>query len=534
MKRPVQHEIDQEAQKCLKAALPSSWVITEQRPDYGKDYLIDIVENGELTGLNFFVQLKGTTSASYSKDKTVPFRLERKHAIFYAEKVLQPVFLVLVDVKKQAGYWLFLQCYLLDDLADHSWKSKKQTSVKIPAENLLTDTDALEEAVIAATNYMAALHPVSIGAAINAQKARLERKDRRFQIQVTATEKGQVFSLSPKEPVELLMTFIGEQHELEAKFTDLFERGLPVSFKPQEIEFSGSPLIEELWKDGGVLKFGAQIDATVDLIARDSSDREVARISIPGLLNGGSQEQRFEGQLPRAPLKFYATVRRSAPESPLRIAFDIPQWHGQPLTMLSHFEKIACFLGAIREGASLGFEFYIDGNLFFGAYAPPELPPQLYRNADVTAVLRRAREIAQLTKINPDLPNSFGPKHAEEIDRLHALLTKSEYQEKASGYTITIHCAAQAIRKILAEPQPETSLLGLHSEGDVRLPFLGTEVDIGRLEHVFTHACIANRKRVEEQLASVNTTEVSVRFVTSAKSTYTIRRTSTSTPEPGD
>ena len=53
MKRPRTHEIDKEAMVVLESFLPSSWVVNPQHPDYGKDYLVEVVEDQELTGFNF-------------------------------------------------------------------------------------------------------------------------------------------------------------------------------------------------------------------------------------------------------------------------------------------------------------------------------------------------------------------------------------------------------------------------------------------------------------------------------------------------
>ena len=57
MKRPWTHEIDEEAMRILKSFLPAAWVVNEQHPDYGKDFLVEIVEDQELTGFNFFIRL---------------------------------------------------------------------------------------------------------------------------------------------------------------------------------------------------------------------------------------------------------------------------------------------------------------------------------------------------------------------------------------------------------------------------------------------------------------------------------------------
>jgi hypothetical protein len=105
MKRPRSHEIDELAMRVFQCALPPSWVVNKQALDYAKDYLVEIVEAENLTGITFLVQLKGQESLSLSKDQGhATFWLKRKYAVYYADKVRLPVFLVLVDVNLKAGF----------------------------------------------------------------------------------------------------------------------------------------------------------------------------------------------------------------------------------------------------------------------------------------------------------------------------------------------------------------------------------------------------------------------------------------------
>src|SRR5688500_7732652 len=97
MNKARSHKIDTEARRVFESSLPSTWVPNEQRNDYGKDYLVEIGEkNGDLTGCNFFVQLKGTERIRHSVNRAcVCFPLETKYAKYYLDKVKDlPVFLV--------------------------------------------------------------------------------------------------------------------------------------------------------------------------------------------------------------------------------------------------------------------------------------------------------------------------------------------------------------------------------------------------------------------------------------------------------
>src|SRR6266849_659537 len=117
MKRPRSHEIDELAMRIFQGALPPSWVVNKPPSDYAKDYFVEIVEDEQLTGKTFVVQLKGEEALKTSKNGAhVTFYLKKKHAVYYADKVRFPVFWVVVDVNKKIGHWLFVQPYLLDEL----------------------------------------------------------------------------------------------------------------------------------------------------------------------------------------------------------------------------------------------------------------------------------------------------------------------------------------------------------------------------------------------------------------------------------
>src|ERR1051325_10817525 len=106
MQRALTHQIDEEARRVLKNALPSSWVLNELNNDYGKDYHLELSdEANELTGTAIMVQLKGQLKAVINSSRThVAFPLEKRYSTYYYDKVKDiPVFLVVVDVTEKCG-----------------------------------------------------------------------------------------------------------------------------------------------------------------------------------------------------------------------------------------------------------------------------------------------------------------------------------------------------------------------------------------------------------------------------------------------
>jgi hypothetical protein len=132
MKRHRTHQIDELAQQHFRAAIPVTWTYNEHRRDYGKDYLVEVGDDdGEQTGLNCFVQLKGQEAVEFTADGSqVKFSLERKHAAYYLDKVKDlPVFLVVVDVNQKKGWFLFLQPVLE---TNQVWRNRDSVTVHLP------------------------------------------------------------------------------------------------------------------------------------------------------------------------------------------------------------------------------------------------------------------------------------------------------------------------------------------------------------------------------------------------------------------
>ena len=68
----------QKAATVLRGLLPSDWLFREQVPDFHMDFVVEVVETGELTGINFGVQLKGT-QPKRGKAISLKYPLKTKH-----------------------------------------------------------------------------------------------------------------------------------------------------------------------------------------------------------------------------------------------------------------------------------------------------------------------------------------------------------------------------------------------------------------------------------------------------------------------
>src|SRR5262245_7342793 len=112
MVRHESHDIDEQAQGLFLVHKPRHWLLQKLSPDFGVDYhvMIGTPASREAKGDAIYLQLKGTAEGDYRYGNSViAFTLEKKHLTFFSDEAKLPVFLLVVDLDRRAGYWLFMQ-----------------------------------------------------------------------------------------------------------------------------------------------------------------------------------------------------------------------------------------------------------------------------------------------------------------------------------------------------------------------------------------------------------------------------------------
>src|SRR4051812_26037884 len=85
----------------------SGWIPSGVETDMGEDLLVRIFDEGETTGLTFYVQLKSTADSGkrlHRKTRTIAYPLAVKD-LEHWEKQATLVVLVVWDVEKREGWW---------------------------------------------------------------------------------------------------------------------------------------------------------------------------------------------------------------------------------------------------------------------------------------------------------------------------------------------------------------------------------------------------------------------------------------------
>lgn len=153
IKRTRSHELET-LSKAYLLRFFSKWVCNEYNPDYGLDYKITIVENGEVTKDFFFVQNKATDNIDI-KENEIYFVLDVKHILSFIEIPI-PVLLILYDAQNDCSYWLNLQRYYKEVLINEEkdWSKQKTKTLKIPLKNRLIDLNIIKEMIITSSKEL--------------------------------------------------------------------------------------------------------------------------------------------------------------------------------------------------------------------------------------------------------------------------------------------------------------------------------------------------------------------------------------------
>ncbi len=528
MKRPKAHEIDEEAQRVFRSAVPSGWVIREQRPDYGIDYVVEIFEEEHSTGLQFAIQLKGTQSVRIAGG-TARFQIEVDHLAYYVDKIVHPVFLVLIDVPSRRGYWLFTQAYALDQLQKKDWRRQKTITLHLPVENQLANTERLRQAVEQAIARMAELRPAAISGAIIAEQKRMQSLDPRFTVHVDASERGTNYKLAAEEPVEVKFTLAGDPDEIRRKVEDLILRGQPVSVTPGELDVSGTPLLDEFVKHGGTLHWSRKLKIGLSLTALDADGEVLGRIEhIPGELKGGLSEFQCECKLAGSPLVIRFPYKPSPEQRGSRIdmSFHLEPWYGQPLLRLAYFDQLHSVFGCIDRVERVNMVGTERGNKLFSGSFLREGLNHLKHLSPLLECIRKAREIAQHFGVNPQLPSDFGLQHVSEIEEAYRLFRDGEHRKPAAGVRVSLDVPIEGIRNLLAgsDAALELGTLSLHREAEL-FPFLGAGIDLGPIDFELSEArCELSREGLKRILETSTSDVADLSFVGTAGSELTLRR----------
>ncbi|MEX2672848.1 MAG: DUF4365 domain-containing protein [Phycisphaeraceae bacterium] len=516
MQRSPQHEIDEAAQRTFQGALPSAWVARPQHPDYGIDYLVEVAADGQMTGQTFAVQLKGTRQLRLVNG-TVRFALSSKHLAYYVDCCRQPVFLVVVDVTNERCYWLFLQQYALEAVAQRPWRDQQRVTVHIPETQKIHDHEQLQNSVAEAERYMIALQPAALATAVDAEKRRYESLDPRFAVTVRTDGDQTHYRVNAKQTVQFNLHLTGAPERMQQAIENLIERGLPVDLSELDVKVDGSPLIEKIVGTAATMQHQKSIEARLEVCAV-ADDREVARLdTIVGILAGGPKEMRFAGTLPESPLSIRFPLALDETEDRGSITMDfgfrVEEWTGQRIRHLAYFDPLYELFTAVQQGALLFIRCTSKGRPLFTGHAMRDALGFVEMAAQLLEHLRQARAIAQACDVNPVMPESLTEEDVDWIAEIYWRFRDQEVRQLGETTEVTTIFSREGAEQLL-QKQSERKVANLKATvGPEDAALFGAPIQLPPGEIVLTKAQLpSSLEDVETALADPAAKTVLVRW----------------------
>lgn len=492
MKRPRQHQIDAEAQTILLSHIPSSWVVNEQKKDYAKDFLVEICKREHLTGSGFFIQLKGSDKIE-CKNGCVRFPLETKYAEYYRDKLKEvPIFLVVVNVKKRTGWWIFLQEYLSGNT---NWRRQKTSTIKIPAKNQLSNSDALENAVVKAQQWLLRRHPEALPDAIQSQCDRISEIDPRFCVRRLTIENGVLGTqIYVNEEVVVSAVF---NHAGVGKWRDVVERGVSRVFEqPGEITLRGSPLFEMAGKFE--LSMARNVPKIVVYLL-DSFGHEVVRLpEMDGDLRHDTGEVICEGQLLGSPWSVRVNAYAAGETVRFHNGYNPEKWNGQLLTELRYFDLIRSYFSELKSPNKVVVEIWRDDNLV-GSITTEDHALQGGSQCDmireVINLIWKARQLARHFRVQPVFKLDQLLRDGSGIEMCYAMTFDGKWTDPTPRPDFKYVCEIDEteIARTFPEGLPCT-VRNVGVETNLSFELFDKDFDIGRVAIEFNEITISIEK----------------------------------------
>lgn len=502
----------------------------KQPRDYGIDYLVELAEQRELTGEEFAAQVKGTERLRIVQGQ-VRFALEVDYLEYYVDKRIQPVYLVVIDIRSKQGYWLFLQKHALECLADRPWRHQKAITVRIPLGNRLTDGKRFLADLRGAFRFMTDLYPGAIESAVEAERRRVESIDPRFRVKIEVAEGRRNYVFEPKQEVHFRLQFRAPRDEAEAKFEALLKQGLPVRFGPGELEAEGLPALRNRLGDGATVQVSRRLPATLSVCALDPEGNALGGLyGITGELQAGTGESRYGGDLDGCPLIFGLTLglleREERNVARVDLQWVPDRWCGLPISSLPFFEEVAAIADVLAGQGTLQLELAVVGQKLVGSPSPSEAIPFADYMRSFIDLVRKARRVGKALGLSPILGPDLTVEDVRDLEQLDQILFHGEYRMAGGGARFTAKLGVRdlpGLARAVGQQGKGTPMVLASATMPYRI--LGHEFNLTGFQIEFTSVrCVSNVRRLLDYARRRGDASVTVKWEGTSGSEVVIRR----------
>ncbi len=510
MKKSKSHQIDENGKRLLGEQLPSTWVVNEQFNDYGKDFIVEIADaQGELTGDSFHIQLKSCDSAKLiSGGKSTSFPLKSNHARYFAKIKDLPVFLVVMDVSRKVGVYLFLQEWLASNTG---YLNQSSISVPVLNSNVLEDTNSFSDEIKRAKEWLKARHPASLQNSAAAEVARLKALDPRFDVK-TRIDSGKVHhELLPNTSFQTTFRTREGKREAAEKLRQFIEFGETVNFEPGEFNIDGSALLQQAELEGCQLS-RSPINAKLRIIAE--VDGRSASLVLDGKLTGGERLLFLEATEANSPVRLQLEIREQSIGFTLQ--FDAKVWEGKCVSKLPHFSSCRELVRCLNSPQNLEFVVERDGNEVIRIPCPYQVDRQITAIDNLISDLQRVRKLCSHYRVDPCWSMiDFCQQYfffCQVEDLTFNGFWKGPCVSSKSETILSGEKLVGEIKKYRKTPGPITIT------SNMSFSFLGLEILLGRIAKDFTNMQLKKCRRLKGK------DEYKVQFIATEQTMLTMRK----------
>jgi hypothetical protein len=458
--RAVQHQIDDKGENILQRLLPPEWIVNKYQRDYGKDFVVETVDAGKVTGEIFHIQLKSSLGWKITRKRYVSVPLSREHFAYFQTQVAEPMCVVAVDTTKEAGYFCF--AHLFPALDPHA--TNKSVSVQLPAANLLTDSVLLRKCLSQAWAAARDAHPGTPKAAVAKKLESLTRTDPRFDYTISVTPTGEQVHLKAKSPAEVFLRIQGDPKATNRARKNLIERGIPIqAANGLKLMVDGSPLFDQQGNSIARVEWTLTKRVDINVTAKHPDGTDVQLPTYQTISKGGMRECRFELTHPKMPLQMRLKMQFLPRPQSVSVSFNMrwnPRcWVGEPLDRLPWLRQSLRFFEALEHNdCNLRFELSECGNTW-GTIACPDAA-SCRRITAVIPFLRFlsvAQRVAKQLNIGLCYPRRWWKEDHRDIEELDALIRtgRSSFSRKGD-FSISFSAANVQTLQVMSPKSPLT------------------------------------------------------------------------------
>jgi hypothetical protein len=282
-RRTKSQEIGERGQNVFRTLLDRHWSVNPVENDFGIDFYIERVTDGEVTGETVAIQVKTKDRLDFQRGQAT-VRLESADLKYWLRHDL-PVLVAVIDLSTRNGYFFPVQL-----LASQAAPSGKTFSIKVNACDRIDREEIFCNAV---ESSKATIIERTIGQPNEIAKRRemmYKLLDPRFDFNVIMSRHGEHVSLTPCDPEGVAIKVLGHG-EGARKLRDVFERGVLREFSPGEIEFSGSPIFDPLSSKRIAFESAVLREIDIAIWFEDSAGNRVGSVSRHSVKATGGQTE---------------------------------------------------------------------------------------------------------------------------------------------------------------------------------------------------------------------------------------------------